>query len=264
MDPEKKYGVSSKILRLEGQMKLDRKSVSKFVIIAGLICIIIGLIRYSSFTLWNFSLFIGFLIIILSFIIISIDRIIQYYIRLKAVKSMKRVQNRVGFLLNEIREETSDRITIVEHVSVWRKISVILMGIFILLFQIPFLEDSWSFPFIIIPIFFLVASAYIIFWVIRMLLVSYSVTVNKKSHRIIIKKDSNINLLKSIKEIPFLDIERIETKRHVNDEDGDTWSVNLLKFQGGSTEIYVTYYKSDAELLAEKLSKIINRELTHK
>ncbi len=106
---------------------------------------------------------------------------------------------------------------------------------------------------------------YIIFWGIRMFLVSYSVTIDKKSRRIILKKEFNINRgIIQLKEMPFLDIERIETKRHADSEDGDTWSVNLIKIQGGSTEIYVTYYKSNAETLAEKLSKLTNREITHK
>ncbi len=75
---------------------------------------------------------------------------------------MKRVQNRVGFQPNEIREETDDRITIVENVSDSRKISAILIGIFALLFQIPFLNNINSFGvFGIISIFFLIAGVYI-------------------------------------------------------------------------------------------------------
>ena len=96
-----------------------------------------------------------------------------------------------------------------------------------------------------------------------MSLVSYSITLEKKSHRIITQKDSYISLLKSIEEMPFLEIVRIETKRYADSEDGDTWSVNLIKIQGGSTEIYRTYHKLDAEKLAGKLSEMTKREITH-
>ena len=173
---------------------------------------------------------------------------------------MKRVQNQVGYQPNEIREETDDRITIVENISVWMKIYAILFGIFILLFQIPFFKNGFSFPFSIIPIIFLLSGGLLILWGIRMFLVGYSVTIDKKSQRIIIKRVFILNLLKSTEEIPFLDIKRIETKRHIDSEDGDIWRVKLIKIQGGSTKIYETYFKSDVEKLAEKLCKIMNRE----
>jgi len=88
--------------------------------------------------------------------------------------------------------------------------------------------------------------------------------IDKKSERIIIKQDSKINLLKYINKIPFSDISRIVTERHIHhkgdEDDSFTWTVNLIKIQGDSIKIYETSYKPVAEKLAENIRRITNNK----
>jgi hypothetical protein len=169
-----------------------------------------------------------------------------------------------GYSPNEIKEETDDRIIVVENIPP-ESIGYAILAIFILFLLLgSFLDTNSKLmgDFVSLPVpfvFLILLLIYTILTLTRWLLLSYSVTIDKKSERIIIKEDSNINRLKSVKEIPFSDIKRIVIKEQVHNlTSGEgtpykTWRVNLIKIQGGSTKIYETYYESDAEILAEKI-----------
>jgi hypothetical protein len=167
-----------------------------------------------------------------------------------------RIQKYPSWMRNNtrIREETDDRFTYITEKKVMGYGSLIL-GIFIGV-QAAAHKNSWSDY--LLYLIFTGVSAYFILWGLYAIMISKLVTIDKKSQSVIITKDSNIDFLKSVKKIPFSKTKKIEIRKHSHPPDGsDSWSINMIFYRGSSIKIYDTYCKSDAEGLAEKISKII-------
>ena len=94
-----------------------------------------------------------------------------------------------------------------------------------------------------------------------------SITFDKKEQKVILK-NYFMKRLNSVKEIPFSDIRKILIETHYNkdDETGrvyETWDIQLNTINNYYFLIYSPYYYIDALKVAKKISKIIDKEISH-
>jgi len=106
------------------------------------------------------------------------------------------------------------------------------------------------------------------------LLVKKTIIIDERLQSVVIMGESPIKYLKYIKKIPFSDLKTVEITYNTDCEkcsydslvDGlsDSWDVSIIPIDGDSLEIYHSDHKSKAEKIAEKLSKITSKMITHR
>lgn len=154
--------------------------------------------------------------------------------------------------LEIIQHETDDQINLVEGIGdkgVGYLFIVCGIVIGVLAFPLDFV--------IVLP-----TSVLFILMGLYPILASGTVTFDKKSQSVVIKKDSHINLLKSANEIPFANVKKIEIVKSIN-YSFNTWYIRLITMQENIV-IYSTNSESEVEILGEKICKMIScKEISH-
>ena len=183
-------------------------------------------------------------------------------------------------VFQRVEEEIEDRIVLVDSVTgnTLLGLLVIAIGLTAWYTFFPFFADSggglldrlfWG------GLLFTLGGAF--FWCgLDLLLTKESVIIDKRLQNLIIKKDSFIKDLKSIKEIPFSHVNEIEITYHTssgrydydssaNDSSG-LWKISLITIDGESVQIYDgdRYSKPKVEKIAEKICRITDTKVTHR
>lgn len=169
----------------------------------------------------------------------------------------------LGYFLNKINYDTSDRVIIVENNfrKFYYSFFYILVGT-LWFYSFIFIGNKYHKVNFILLFHSLVAGFFFLcgLWI---LLVSKSVTTDNKLQSLIINIDYFINIFKSYKMIPFLNIKYIQIKKISTTYDifnRGLWNVNIIMFNGESSNIYSSFSKSDAENISYKIQKLINKK----
>lgn len=178
----------------------------------------------------------------------------------------------------EVREETEDRIILVDSVigNVLFGLYMAVPGLVLLWFGIHVVCDSDAGLLgRIVMVFTVVVGGILLFVGLDALLIKESVIFDKKFQNVVIEHDSFIKYLKSVKNIYFSSVKNIEVT-HVAERDpwrdynssemGDSWAVDLITVHGDSIQIYSGNYdsQSEAEKIAEKICKMTAVGVLHR
>lgn len=178
----------------------------------------------------------------------------------------------------EVREETEDRIILVDRVigNVLFGLYMAVPGLVLLWFGIPVVCDSDAGLLgRIVMVFTVVVGGILLFMGLDALLIKESVIFDKKFQNVVIEHDSFIKYLKSVKNIHFSSVKNIEVT-HVAERDpwrdyntsdmGDSWAVDLITVHGDSIQIYSGNYdsQSEAEKIAENICKMTAVGVLHR
>ena len=196
-------------------------------------------------------------------------------------------------LYDPVEEETDNRIVLANNIDcgpadVLVSLVIILFGSFAVWCGFLMWSDFFPFPdpsfflgsYLMLFIRFGVLIGALFFggiyiWIgLAMLLIKESVTIDKRLQNVTVKKDSFIKYLRSIKEIPFSHIKKIEitynthSDKHdydssANDSSG-SWSISLIAIDGDPVEICGRRPKSTVEKIAEKVCRITDANVTHR
>lgn len=163
-------------------------------------------------------------------------------------------------VLPKIEEETDDRIVLLVD-SVKKDVWEALFGIagFSLLFVIfpavrygRFLRSLCILSVVILVLMKLYTAV-----------VKRSVIIDRKPQSVIIKKDSPMKYLRSIKEMPFSHIKEIETLHWIGRY--SQWKIALITIGEKSVQIYEDdRSESEVEKIAGKICEITDKKATHR
>ncbi len=159
---------------------------------------------------------------------------------------------------NRIRKET-DNIIILDtsKFSLFTSgiVTLIFIGLVLYFFNHPFGHSNPYDSFV-----FLLSAGLAGLGILKILLDLQVVIISKKSQSVAIRF-----LYITIKEIPFSNIENVIyfDRGHGDPESAGSWVVNLTTTQGDSIEIYHTGNESVAEILAEKIREITDKEISY-
>jgi hypothetical protein len=97
---------------------------------------------------------------------------------------------------------------------------------------------------------------------VYLFLIDISIIIDKKIQTVVIRRKSIIEAFNSIGKIPFSDIKKIEIIKTIGNY-RNFWGINLNTIQGKTTSIYTAKGENDAVVLAKKISKITDKEISH-
>ena len=185
----------------------------------------------------------------------------------------------------KVKEETEDRIVLVDNVvkNVLGGLIAIVSGLLWCSICISIFADLeggllhtiiWLF----MGLFAIIVGGFLVVLGLGNLVIKESVIIDKQLQTAIIKQNSFIKYLKSIKKYPFSLIKEIEitydTECYGCDVDydspandpADSWKIALISIHGDFVLIYYGDYnaKSKTEEIAEKICKITDKKVTHR
>ncbi len=169
----------------------------------------------------------------------------------------------MGFQI--FKEETGNRIIFVDNIvyRIFGSLFFIAFGAIIFLSQIfsYYPDVGWLYiPSLFLRLVFILFGGALLFFGLRALLVNESSIIDKKFQSVTIKRNSFIEGLRSIKEIPFSDILSIEIVRTKRKSEyttiDETWEVYLRTIKMEYICIYKADNKSNAERSAEQIRKV--------
>ena len=162
--------------------------------------------------------------------------------------------------LLKIEEETEDRIVLlVDSVKkdIWEALFVIA---------------GFSFLFVILPdvryerflrLLCILSVAILVLMKLYTAVVKRSVIIDRKPQSVIIKKDSPMEYIRSIKEMPFSHIKEIEILHWI--ERYSQWKIALITIDEKSVQIYEDdRSESEAKKIAEKICEITDKKATYR
>jgi hypothetical protein len=159
-----------------------------------------------------------------------------------------------------IKEETEDIIILNED-----RISKFFWGLTSVLFSFLLFLAAFNQNSLLSQLLVIIVCGLFLFWGLSILLVSISMSIDKKSQSIIFKK--TIIHKNYFKEIPFsvikeLLIVRMPVKVH-DVEIGTAWRITITTIQGTSVNIYKSDYEHDVDRIAVKISGITGKEILY-
>lgn len=175
----------------------------------------------------------------------------------------------MGFQI--FKDETENRIILVDNI-VYRffcSLFFIAFGAFWVWYQIVsyYPNAGWEyFPSLFLRLFMILSGGALLFFGLRAILINESFIIDKKIQSVTFKRNSFIEYLRFIKEIPFSDIIAIAIVRTTRKSElrstYDKWGVNIST-KRESIPIYRANSKSDAESAAERFHKIIEKRISY-
>lgn len=185
---------------------------------------------------------------------------------------------------NKVKEETADRIVLVGSMvkNILDASLCIVCALFALFFCICCIADACGhdLTMLFLGLLFAICGVLVILEGLRALLITKSVSVEKKLQNIIVKKYLFRKYIVSSKTIPFPDIKRIEITYYTHsvryDHDSpadhiyhsydDSWVLSLITVHEDSIPIYGGNRKSKSkvEKMAEKICEMTGKKATYK
>lgn len=163
-------------------------------------------------------------------------------------------------VLPKVEEETDDRIVLLVG-SVNKDVWEALCGI-----------AGFSFLFVIFPavryerflkLLCILSVVILVLMKLCTVVVKRSVIIDRKPQSAIIKKDSSMKYLRSIKEIPFSHIKEIEILHWI--ERYSQWKIALITIDEKSVHIYEDdRSESEVKKIAEKICEITDKKAIHR
>lgn len=176
---------------------------------------------------------------------------------------------------NRVKEETDGQIVLVDPVAknILGGPFIITFGLFILLFVVDYGCESQGIFSRLVLISLLLFGFFVLFTGLYTLMIRETIIVDKRLQTVIIMKEVFLTHFKIIKKIPFTDLKAVEITRNtscencdyaspVNDS-SDSWNVSVVIIDSGSVNVYYSYSKSKSEGIAEKISTISDKIITH-
>lgn len=160
----------------------------------------------------------------------------------------------------KIEEETEDRIVLLVD-SVKKDIWEALFVIAGFSFLVVILPDGRYERFL--GLLCILSVAILVLMKLYTAVVKRSVIIDRKPQSVIIKKDSPMKYIRSIKEIPFSHIKEIEILHWI--ERYSQWKIALIAIDGKSDQICEDYRsESEVEKIAEKICEITDKKATRR
>jgi hypothetical protein len=173
-------------------------------------------------------------------------------------------------LTNKVKEEDENRIMLVDSVA-----ERVLLGSVVIFF-------TWHFSHIFFFDYSIHNSRLLVVLFggggsllgLYVLLVKETVIIDKRLQKAVIIKETPIKQFKSVKKIPFSDLKIIEITYNTQfkncdynspvDCSNELWEISLITIGDGSEKIYQGNSKPEVEKVAESISKISSKMITHR